>query len=291
MFKDNILHFILIIAIAIIGIVFQYYYLNGAENSIQFSDNKTVTLENKLIVQKKLGKKKATVVSNKDNLDINKSRPAVKKNKEASLNSLAQMVYSGITEQQFLAIDQLSKHGIEAIQLLLYIINSNADITVKESAIVALSNIDHSVSNTLLISLHRMPELRDFLAGVGIVESAKIEYWSPYQRNIDLFNKDEYYEIKFLLASSDLEKRVNAVEQIGLLSDDNSIDLLHIIISLDKSRVVRKEALAIALQRFPEQSDLWLALMLKDTSMEIKNVAIEMLDHNNDNFERFIPAL
>lgn len=249
-------------------------------------------IENKLLISKYAEKyEPSTVFDNKYNPLTEHDRQSLRLKGKIPLNKLAQMVYSGIMEQQHMAMEYLPMHGVKSLQLLLYLINSSANMTLKELALIALSNLEPSISNSLLISLNSKSEFRDFILGLGIVEPQQELYWSPYQGDMALFRKEEYYNIRTLLISPDIEKREIAIEQIGLLDDDNSINLLHSVISRDESVVIRQEALALALQRFPEQSDVWIGLMLSDTSSALQNMAVEMLDSNSDNFELFAPAL
>ena len=283
---------IIVVLFTILLGTFQIKPLNKKENIDNSTKVVNVFIENKLLIKNFAEKyEPSAMFDNKYNPLTEHERESPQLKEKLPLNKLASMVYSGIIEQQHIAMEYLPMHGVKSLQLLLYLINSSANMTLKELALIALSNLEPSISNSLLKSLNSKAEFHDFIFGLGIVEPQQEQYWSPYQEDMTLFRKKEYYNIGTLLVSSDIEKRKIAIEQIGLLDDVNSINLLHSVISKDESVVIRQKALILALQRFPEQSNVWIGLMLSDTSSVLQNMAVEMLDSYSDNFEHFAPAL
>lgn len=210
-----------------------------------------------------------------------------------AFSQLEKMIFSGVREQQVLAIEQLSKHGEQAIPPLLYLIYSNTENAIKELAIGELSSRDLSITSPLLAALQLNPQFAELLVGYGSLQIEQASSVSSYLADLEMANTNNLAQIYDLLISPEIEKRQLAIEQIHLSAFDMSdgSNLLGKIIRLDESAEVRRHAFEVALEHYPSQSLQWQLLMLKDSSQINQSDALGLIDTSAEHFNLFVPAL
>ena len=212
-------------------------------------------------------------------------------NPKYSFQQLEKMIYSGVVEQQLLAVEYLPQQGINSMPLLLYLANSKTDIVVKEHAVLALLTLEVTNIETILSSLLLIEVLKPLLSSLNIAESSTFSYLSPYQYNQTLTQNKLFDAIYQQLTSADEDERRQGITEAGYLEIKYSLQVLTEVLKYDDSEQIRREVQFELFERFPEQTALWLSLALQDESDNINRSGIDRLAENSQYISLLIPQL
>lgn len=206
------------------------------------------------------------------------------------LETFNKMIYSGNEDSIRMALDNCLEFKHHAIPAILFIVNSNHSLTIKEFALLQMSKLNQEVVAPIFSNLLANAEVESFIYSLGYDTIELDSYVSPYHQQLS-FLPDNTLSNKDLMLSSDPKLRLQIIEEAFLLPSDMATNLLEAVIKLDNSVDVQKYAFAQSMLQFPELRQKWLTAALTNPNEALTSVALDEMLDNADNDPSFISGL
>lgn len=182
--------------------------------------------------------------------------------------TLEYWVYHGNDEQRSDALNYLGEFSVKAVPLILFILYSDADLAVKESALLTLSGLPREIGEPILLNLLNEPQLFN-----SVIALTDVRPFSPYDRRLE---DDE------ALRNDKHTRLIRSLETLAASTIEEASDTIEMSIRPGIPDEIQLRAYRAAMAVLPEKALHWRSLALQHGNEALLLNVIKELDPNAD---------
>ncbi|MCF2948641.1 hypothetical protein L0668_11030 [Paraglaciecola aquimarina] len=205
---------------------------------------------------------------------------------EITLSQLESWIYTGSQNDKWQAVSYLPDFGHESIPLLLNIIYSNNELSLKEQAIALLADVDPALLSSLKLNL--IQDNNQLIPMISVLGgSEKQTAFSEFNNGFRVLENEQTRGLITELRIGSDEQRELAINRLLWTSDTEYYEVLDWVASKDSASSVRLAAIKVGLTFDGEHPNRWIKKALHDIEPEIQAFALQQIQTLGLNVEFF----